>query len=213
MDVTTSLLPQRLRAIAVAGFAAAFALAVAVIPRVDDLNDRVELASVAGSDTARWAWGYLLAVIAVGIGALAGVAIRGWLRDAERAGVASMLAVPLVVAGGVMLGAAFAVRGMGLAITIEAGGAGSQYLIDGAPWTSALQLAGGLGFSSGLILLGLEVLRSRALPPMEARIVLAATVVFAVAQGVPSGWALYVQAAVLLLAFLPLAWQMWPHRR
>ena len=176
-------------------------------PYLANATDEAALAEAAASDTTRWG----LAHLAIGVGyalmAVAFIALRSYLREAgeERW---SVWALPFAVMGSalfpILTGMEFA-----LLAAAETGGDGEAAQTELFPWFIPILVTGGICFTLGAIGFAMGIVRSGVLSRRLTWLVAGALVVMAAARFVPLGAAQIVIGVAGILAFWPLAYEMW----
>lgn len=171
------------------------------------LPDASAVAEAAASDLTRWGLVHLATVVASAVVAVAFLAVHELLR--AHGGHPSLLGVGAVVVGSVLYAVLPALELAQLAAH-ETGAdmAETQQALSG--WFRLALLSGGLVFLVGAVAVAAAVNRAALLGGGRDVLVATALVLFAVSRLVPVGVVqFYVQAAVAMLALLPLAVQMW----
>lgn len=201
-------LRPRLRALTVALFPVLLAIAVLTRPYVGDFSERADVLGAVSDDGTRWVWAHLLAIGALGVGVLGAFSLRMRLHDAGEH-VWSVLGVVGVTLGAAIHAFLAGAIGLGLFAGVQSGVTGERYLGTQHDWALGLFAVAALLFGIGWLLLAIGVLRSRIWPRAVSGELLVTVVAFGVAQVIPFGWAAYVMASAALLAFLPIAYEMW----
>jgi hypothetical protein len=172
-------------------------------PPLVDLRDKGAVAAAVGADSTRWGFAHLVVGLGSALVLLAFLAVDEYLRERSHEG-ASWMGVPFVVVGSVLF--AF-LPAMEIAM-LGAYGAGAdveEVLAEMNAWFVPILVAGAAVFAVGLGFFAAAIARSRMLPRGLTWLVVAALVVAAVARFVPLGAALYLGAAALVVALLPIA--------
>jgi FtsH-binding integral membrane protein len=139
--------------------------------------------------------------------ALAFIALRSYLREAgeERW---SVWALPFAVMGSalfpILTGMEFA-----LLAAAETGGDGEAAQTELFPWFIPILVTGGICFTLGAVGFAMGIVRSGVLSRRLTWLVAGALVVMAAARFVPLGAAQIVIGVAGILAFWPLAYEMW----
>lgn len=171
------------------------------------LPDAPAVAEAAASDLTRWGLVHLATVVASAAVAVAFVAVHELLR--AHGGHPSLVGVGSIVVGSVLYAVLPALELAQLAAH-ETGAdmAATQEALTG--WFRLVLLSGGLVFLVGAVAVAVAVNRAALLGGGRDALVATALVLFAVSRLVPVGVVqFYVQAAMAVLALLPLAVQMW----
>jgi hypothetical protein len=178
------------------------------------LPDQEAVGAAAADQTTRWGVAHLMAGVASGAIALAFLAIRARLRETS-GNHWSARGVPLVVMGSTLY---TLLPGMEFAplAAAESGGnvtAAAETLVS---WFVPIHVIGSLAFAAGVLAFARGICDSAILTTKAERVVVVALVVTVVARFVPViAVQFYVQPAASLVAFWPLALEMWkvpPHR-
>ena len=179
-------------------------------PLVARGTDEVALAAAAAADPGRWGVSHLLIGVGYGLMALAFIAIRAYLRDGgeERW---SRRALPFAVLGStffpILTGMEFAILA-----AAETGGDAAAAQSELMPWFVPILLLGGVSFAIGAVSFAIAIRNSGLLSNGLTWLVVAALVVMSVARFVPLGVAQIVIGVAAILAFWPLAAQIWRHQ-
>jgi hypothetical protein len=169
--------------------------------------DAEAIAEAVVENTTRWG----LAHLAVGVGyalmVLAFLSIRSYLREAgeERW---SKLALPFAAVGSAL----FAILpGMEFAplAAAETGGDVEAAQEELVPWFIPILVTAAITFTLGVLGFVMAIVRSRLLSRQLQRLVVGALVVMAAARFVPFGAAQIVIGVAAIVAFWPLAYEMW----
>lgn len=154
-------------------------------------------AAVAGAPS-RWAWSHLLIALGLGLLLVAVTITRHRLRDAGEQRW-SVVALPLLLAGGALLGAS-----VGSEITLAAVATSGQdvlaTLVAGEHTTTPLHFGGALMFAAGWVCLAVALHRGRILPRAQTWVATAALAVVAGALFVPQTSAAHAHGAALVVA-------------
>ncbi len=206
MSATTR---ARFRAAIVAAAPTVLLLGFAYHPYFTKGTDEEAIASAVAADTARWG----LAHLAIGAGyallALALVALRSYLREAgeERW---SGLALPFGVLGSALFPI---LTGMELALlsAAETGGDVEAAQTELFPWFVPVLATGAICFTLGAAGFAVSIARSGVLSRNLTWLIVGALAVMAAARFVPLGAAQIVIGVAAVVAFWPLAFEMWKH--
>lgn len=191
---------------AVTGIAPAFLLlAIVYHPPLGDLRDKQAVSELV-SDTTRWTIAHLMVGVAAAAVVLAFLAVDTYLRRGTGTRLTAV-GVPFVVVGSVLFAFLPAMEIAMLAVR-EVGADVEAVMVEMDTWFLPTLVASSFFFGVGALLFAVAVARSRVLSPGIARLVTAAFVVAVLARFVPFGAALYVMAAALLVALLPVALAM-----
>ena len=187
----------------VAAFPIVLAAGVVTIPVVADYGDH-ELAVVAVNQAARWYWGHMVSALAFGIGAISATAVQLTLTNVRAARPPSW-AVPLVIAGALCHVYGLGADGIG-PVAILAGGESPESYFDGLGFRLMPVFVAGAGsFAVGWIaVIGTLIKNGVVNGPLRFWLP-AGVVLLAAAEAIPSGWGLYVVAALALAVWPPLA--------
>ncbi len=206
-DVTQA----RLRAAVVAITPVVVLIGFLYAPYIGDLTDNAAIADEVAADSTRWAWAHLVQVIGLALAPLLVFAIRTYLRAAGE-NLWSFIAVPLVTVGAAFL--AFLTGGELLMTAVVETGTSVEEVLDAAdPWVTPTIIVAIVMIGLGWLSLAAAIYRSEVLGRELTWVVVAALVVFSVANLIPLGWALYVMGAALIVALWPIAYQMWTETR
>lgn len=182
---------------------AVFLAAIAYHPPLGDLRDKQAVADALVSDTTRWALAHLLVGVAIGLVALAFLAVRDELAERGESRV-SAVGAPFIVLSSVLFAFLPAMEIAMLAVR-ETGGDVEAVMVEMDRWFIPTLVVSGALFAIGAILYAVAVVRRRVLGTGLTWVVAVALGITALARFVPFGAALYVGAAALLVALLPLA--------
>ena len=178
-------------------------------PYVANATDEAALAEAAASDATRWGLSHLAIGVGYALMTLAFLAIRSYLRESgeERW---SVLALPLAVMGSALF---MILTGMEFAplAAAETGGDVEATQSELIPWFIPILATGAITFTLGALGFAMAVTRSRVLSAQLTGLVVGALVVMAAARFVPLGAAQYVIGVAGVVAFWPLAFEMWKH--
>jgi hypothetical protein len=178
-------------------------------PHLEDLRDKGAVAAAVDADTTRWGLAHLVVGLGSALVLLAFLSVNEYLRERGHEG-ASSVGIPFVVIGSVLF--AF-LPAMEIAM-LGAYGAGAdveEVLAEMNTWFVPVLVAGAAVFAVGIALFAVAIARSRMLGRGVTWLVVGALIVAAVARFVPLGAALYVGAAALVVALLPIAVVMVTH--
>ena len=181
-----------------------------VHPYIGDLEDNAETARVIADDTTRWAWAHVIEMGGNALFVLAVIAIGSYLRaSGER--LWRFIAVPLITVAVVLL---TAVYGMALtfAAVIETGASLEtlEEIMEGLdPWYLPITLGILAAFGLGFLSLAVSIYRSHVLGRRLTWVVAGAIVVSTFTILIPATWGEQVFNVVAIVAFWPLAYQMW----
>jgi hypothetical protein len=182
-------------------FPVVLSVGVLLIPIVSDYTDHT--AAAAAAQESRWLVGHLVAAVSFGLAAAAAAEIGRWI-SASGPGISYRIAVPLMAVGAGLHAAGLGADGIGpvaAASPVEFFDRSGRYVVP-------VFVVGAASFSVGLIALTATVRRRGLLSTGLGWIVFFASIVFAVAEAIPSGWGLYVVAAASWVVFWPLARSM-----
>ena len=183
-------------------FPAVLSIGVLLIPVVPDYSDHAAAAAVA-TQGLRWLVGHLVAAVAFGLAASAAAEIGRWIAKSGP-GISYRIAVPLMAVGAGLHAAGLGADGIGpvaAASPAEFFGRSGRYVVP-------VFVVGAASFSIGLIALTATIRRRGLLSAGQGWIVFLASIVFAAAEAIPSGWGLYVVAAAAWVVFWPVARSM-----
>ena len=178
-------------------------------PYVANGTDESAIADAAASDTTRWGLSHLAIGVGYALMALAFIAVRSYLREAgdERW---SVWALPFAVFGcalfPILTGMEFA-----LLAAAETGGDVEAAQSELGPWFIPILATAAICFTLGAIGFATGVARSAVLSRKVTRVVVVALVLMAAARFVPLGAAQIVIGVAGIVAFWPLAFEMWRH--
>lgn len=168
------------------------------------------IATAVAADPTRWGLVHLAAGVASGLVILAFLAVRSYLRDAGDHRL-SALGVPFIVMGSTLFAmlpgmefAALSAAETGDIADIAAAQAALQ------EWFVPVLAIGGLTFAIGVLAFIRSITATRTLSRPLTAVVVGGLAVLAVSRVVPLAAAqFYLQSAAGILAFWPLAYQMW----
>lgn len=196
--------------VAMTGLAPALLLvAVVYHPPLGDLRDNDAVTSALVSDTTRWAIAHVVVGVAAALLVLSFLAVETFLRDrgAPEATRPAALGVPFVVVGSVLFAFLPAMEIAMLGVH-EAGGDVVASMNEMDTYFIPTLVVSAALFAGGMILFAVAVARSHVLGRGLTAVVVGALVVAALSRFAPFGPALYVNAAALLVALVPLATAM-----
>ena len=206
MSATTK---ARLRAAIVAVAPTVLFVGFAYHPYIANATDDSALAEAASSDTTRWGLSHLAIGIGYALMTLAFIALRSYLRERgeERS---SLWALPFAVFGSalfpILTGMEFA-----LLAAAETGGDVEAAQSELMPWFIPILAPAAICFTIGAIGFAIPVSRTTVVSRQVTRVVVAALVVMSAARFVPLGAAQIVVGVAGVVAFWPLALEMWKH--
>lgn len=184
-------------------------MAFALHPHIGSgFPDQEAVGAAAAEQTTRWGVAHLVTGVASGAIALAFLAIRAWLRGTG-GNSWSARGVPLVIMGSTLY---TFLPGMEFAplAAAQSGGdvaAAAEALI---PWFVPIQVIGSLAYGAGALAFARGICDGAILSTKVERLVVIALFVTVFARLVPVVTVqFYVQAAASLVAFWPLALEMW----
>ena len=194
---------DRLRA-AVTGLAP-FLLLIGIVyhPYLADLRDKGTVAEALTADTTRWGVAHLMVGLATAVVLLAFLSVHAFLREGGHAGT-SAVGVPFIVVGSVLFAFLPAME-IAMLGAYDAGADVEEVLLEMNPWFQPILLASAAVFAAGISLFAVAIARSRVLDKRVTGLVVGALGVVAVTRFVPLGVALYLGAAALVVALLPIA--------
>jgi hypothetical protein len=204
MSATTR---ARFRAAVVAIAPAVLLFGFAYHPYVANATDEAALAEAAASETTRWGLSHLAIGLGHALAALAFLALRRYLRDANEERWSS-LALPFAVLGcalfPILTGMEFA-----LLAAAETGGDVESAQTELVPWFIPILVTGAVSFTLGAIGFAITITRSRVLGRQLTWVVVGGIVVASAARFVPLGAAQIVIGVAASLALWPLTYEMW----
>lgn len=178
-------------------------------PYVTNATDEAALAEAAASNTTRWGLSHLAIGVGYALTALAFIALRSYLREADEERW-SVLALPFAVTGcalfPILTGMEFA-----LLAAAETGGDIEAAQTELFPWFIPILATGAICFTLGAIGFAMGIVRSAVLSRPLTRLVAGALVVIAAARFIPLGGAQIVIGVAGIAALWPLAFEMWKH--
>lgn len=198
-----------LRAAVVAIAPAILLLALSSHPYLPGRQPNVEaLAAAVTADPTRWGLAHLAAGVASALLAVAFLGVRSYLREAGEEDW-SALGLPLVVVGSTLYAMLPAMELAPLA-AVDAGGDAQAAQTSILPWFLPVLVASAVTFAAGVLAFARGIARSGVLGPGTTWLVSSGLVVMATARFVPvSAAQFYLQGVAGLVAFLPLAREMW----
>ncbi|MDQ3735688.1 MAG: hypothetical protein M3400_17105 [Actinomycetota bacterium] len=178
-------------------------------PHIDDLRDKGTVAAALTADTTRWGIAHVMVGLAAALVLLGFLSVDAFLRESGHSGV-SARGVPFIVIGSVLFAflpameiAMLGVYGAGFDV--------EEVLLEMNTWFQPILLAGAAAFAVGVAFFAVAIARSRVLGRGLTWLVVGALGVATVARFVPLGAALYLGAAALAVALLPIAAVMAKH--
>jgi FtsH-binding integral membrane protein len=197
----------RFRAAIVGIAPAVLLLGFAYHPYVANATDESALARSAASDTTRWGLAHLVIGVGYVLLALAFIALRSYLREADEDRW-SIRALPLAVLG---CGLFPILTGMEFALLTAAGTGGDVEAVQSElrPWFIPILVTAAISFMLGAVGFAMGVKESGVLSKRLTWPVAGALVVMAAARFVPLGAAQIVIGVAGVVAFWPLARAMW----
>ncbi|MGH8891876.1 MAG: hypothetical protein ACRDWY_00990 [Actinomycetes bacterium] len=178
-------------------------------PHLDDLRDKGAVAHALTADTTRWGIAHLIVGLAAALVLLAFLSVDAFLREGGHSQM-SAVGVPFIVVGSVLFAFLPAMEIAMLGVH-TAGADVEEVLQEMNTWFQPILLAGAGVFAVGVACFAVAIARSRVLGSRLTWLVVGALVVAAVTRFVPLGPALYVGAAALVVALLPVAVVMVRH--
>ncbi|MCP4428177.1 MAG: hypothetical protein GY803_27125 [Chloroflexi bacterium] len=190
---------RKLQKIFILIFPIVLAVGILLIPIVPNY-DQHELAAQAVEMTGRWFGGHLLTAVAFGLSLFSVNAINQKLPKKLSPHTHLLLAI-----GAGLYAAGLGADGIG-PVAVRAAGASPTLFFDGSGWwVIGTFIAATFFFGTGLISLVVTLNQNEILPRASGYIALISAVIFMAAPAIPSGYALYGEAAAALGVFIPIA--------
>lgn len=178
-------------------------------PFIPVMPDSAAIADAVQANTMGWAIVHLASVIGIALTALAFLAIRARLREAGE-NRSSQWALPWVLFGSALYGF---LPGLEFAPVAAARTGGNPAAAQESltPFFIAVLAVSAITFAIGVVGFAKAIATSRVLSPTLTWVVAVALVLLAISRMVPLGAVqFFVQAAAVIVAFWPLAYEMWP---
>lgn len=173
----------------------------------NEMNAADVEAGLAAGD--RWIWSHIVLAFGFGLMVAAIHAIVNYVHEAgERTW--SGLAMLLGAVGGVGYGFLVGAEGLGARFAVDAGADVSMFVTGFEPWFGVF-FGFVILFSLGVLSLAVAIWRSHALKMNELRLTEVGLMATAVLALVPMGWAGLAASATSIVAFWPVAYEMWRH--
>lgn len=179
-------------------------IGVPIIPVVTDYSNHV-LAEEAASHATRWFVGHSVTAVSFAF-AILGAREIGSALAARGQGRVAMISVVFITLGAALHMIGLGGDGIGPLAVARSIGTSQPFFHGSGPWVTSVFIGGAVTFGVGLLAQVSGTIRTGIILGWRRYLVGLATLTFVGAEGIPSGWGLYLVAACSAAIYVPI-WQ------
>jgi hypothetical protein len=201
---------NRLPPLTVLAFPVFLTIGIIIIPVVADYSNH-QLALEAAAYSTRWFWGHIIAAVAFGLSIPAAYCVDPGTYVSGKRKTASP-AIIFITVGAVLHAAGMGADGIGPLAVAASGGDAGLFFEGSGKWITGVFVSAAIFFGIGLIIQTALAIRSGLISGKTKWLVLIASILFIGAEALPTGWGLYLVAAMSLLIYVPVGFALWKQK-